>query len=177
VSSLPAALRERAADIALLVLDVDGVLTDGTLYYGEHGELIKAFNVKDGLGIRLLMQEGVEVAVISARKMPALERRLKDLKVTHAYLGCEDKLTALEELTGRLSIDMKRVAFVGDDIIDLPALRKVGLAVTVQDGNGLVRKEAAWVTEAKGGRGAVREVAEALLEARGKLEAAVERLL
>ncbi|HJK91503.1 MAG TPA: HAD-IIIA family hydrolase [Polyangiaceae bacterium LLY-WYZ-15_(1-7)] len=174
MSGLPHTLRERAAATRLLILDVDGVLTDGRLHYGPDGEQLKVFHVKDGLGLRLLMDEGVEVAVISARRAPALERRLKELRVERAQLGRGDKLAALHELLGELEVDASEVAFMGDDVLDLPVMRAVGLGITPADGHPLVRAEADWVTLGEGGRGAVREVADALLDARGRLEGAVE---
>ncbi len=173
----PAEIRARVAAVELLILDVDGVLTDGRLNYGADGELFKSFDAKDGLGLRLLMNEGVKVAVISARKSPPLVRRLADLKITHPYLGRDDKREALQELLAEVNVPLERVAFVGDDVLDLAVMRRVGLAITVADGHAMVREEAEWVTHAPGGHGAVREVADAILEARGRLRQAVEELL
>ncbi len=170
------AVRARAAEVRALVLDVDGVLTDGTLYYGPDGEHLKAFHVRDGLGLRLLRQEGIVVAVISAKDSEPLARRLRDLKVEHALLGREDKARALGELCARVGITEQEVAYIGDDILDLPVLARVGLPITVSDGHPLVRQRVQWVTEAAGGHGAVREVADALLEASGRLGAACEAL-
>lgn len=169
--------RDLAARVRLLVLDVDGVMTDGSLCYGADGESTKTFHVKDGLGIRLLSNESVRVAVISARNAPALARRLRDLRVEDAYLGRDDKLAALEELLAATGTPAERAAFVGDDILDLPAMRRVGLPIAVGDAHPLVREEARWVTTLGGGRGAVREVADGLLDARGRLRAACEALL
>lgn len=177
MSGLPAEIRERAAAVELLILDVDGVLTDGRLNYGADGELFKSFDAKDGLGLRLLMNEGVKVAVISARRSPPLVKRLADLKITHPYLGRDDKLKALDELLVEVNVPLEQVAFVGDDVLDLAVLRRVGLGITVADGHAMVREEAAWVTSAPGGHGAVREISDAILEARGRLQAAVEELL
>ena len=174
---VPDQLRDRAASIRLLVLDVDGVLTDGRLYYGADGEALKSFDVKDGLGLRLLMNEGVGVAVISARGAPPLRARLAELSITHALLAREDKLSALTELLDVTGVALEEVAYVGDDIIDLPVLRVVGLPITVRDAHTLVRSEVAWVTSARGGRGAVREIADGLLAARGRLEASCNALL
>ncbi len=174
--TVPVAARERAVSVRALVLDVDGVLTDGTLWYGERGEVMKAFSVRDGLGLRLLRLEGVAVAVISAKRSPPLVARLDDLGIEHLYLGREDKLRALDELSGALSIDRASMAYVGDDLVDLPVLAAVGLPIAVADAHPRACAAAAWVTEAPGGRGAVREVAEGLLEARGRLDAACEAL-
>lgn len=173
----PPAVEARARALRLLVLDVDGVLTDGRLRYGPEGETVKVFHVKDGLGIKLLQEDGVEVAVISARRAPALERRLADLGIGHGYLGRSDKLGALGELARATGVAPTAMAFMGDDVLDLPAMRAVGLAITPADGHFLVRRELAddgWVTAAPGGGGAVREVTDGLLQARGRLEAIVE---
>lgn len=173
----PPAVERRAGELRLLVLDVDGVLTDGRLRYGPDGESVKVFHVKDGLGIKLLQEDGIDVAVISARRAAALERRLGDLGVAHAYLGRSDKLRALGELEEATGIERAAMAFMGDDVLDLPALRAVGLPITPSDGHFLVRRELAekgWVTQRPGGHGAVREVADGLLQARGRLEAIVE---
>ncbi|MCB9659672.1 MAG: HAD hydrolase family protein [Sandaracinaceae bacterium] len=174
---LPIELRALAARIRLLVLDADGVLTDGRLYYGDDGEVVKAFHARDGLGLRLLRNEGVQLAVISGRAAPALERRVRDLRVHHALLGRDDKRAALDECLLAAGVLAEETAFVGDDVLDLPAMRAVGLGVAVADAHARVRHEARWVTNAPGGRGAVREVADGLLKARGRLDAAIDELL
>lgn len=174
---LPTSLRERAARVKLLALDVDGVLTDGRLFYGPDGEALKVFDVKDGLGLRLLREEGIDVAVISAKRSAMLERRLSDLKIPDACLGREDKCRALDEVCARVGATLDEVCFVGDDAFDLPVLRVVGLSAAPSDAHPMVTSEVAWVLEARGGRGAVREVCDALLDARGRLDAAVARLL
>ncbi|HEY8428992.1 MAG TPA: HAD hydrolase family protein [Sandaracinaceae bacterium] len=174
--SLPDSARERAASVRALVLDVDGVLTDGTLFYGPDGEAMKSFSARDGLGVRLLRLEGIAVAVISAKRSSALLARLRDLDITNAYLGREDKLAALDELAAALSLSPTEMAYAGDDLVDLPVMAAVGLPIAVADAHPRVRARAAWVTEARGGHGAVREIAESLLEARGRLDAACEAL-
>jgi 3-deoxy-D-manno-octulosonate 8-phosphate phosphatase (KDO 8-P phosphatase) len=176
VIPLPEPVRAHAARARALVLDVDGVLTDGTLYYGTDGEALKAFHVRDGLGLRLLRLEGIHVAVISAKRSAPLERRLTDLRVPHVYLGREDKLRALDELLEATGVAAEDVAYVGDDLVDLPVLARVGLSVSVADAHPRVRERALWVTRAQGGKGAVREVADGLLLARGRLAAACEAL-
>ena len=176
----PDAITERARALRLLALDVDGVLTDGRLRYGPNGEEVKVFHAKDGLGMKLLEEDGIEVAVISARKAPALERRLADLGVTHAHLGRGDKRRALEELRAATGIETTQMAFMGDDVLDLPVLRSVGLPIAPRDAHFLVRREltsGGWVTHARGGWGAVREVADGLLAARGRLDVVVEQHL
>jgi 3-deoxy-D-manno-octulosonate 8-phosphate phosphatase (KDO 8-P phosphatase) len=161
----------------MLLLDVDGVLTDGRLYYGPDGEPLKVFDVKDGIGLRLLAEEGVHIGVISARGGPAVQHRLGDLKITLQALDCETKVEGLADLCDAARVPEQEVAYVGDDLLDLPVLRRVGLPISVADGHPLVRAEVAWITRAPGGRGAVREVADGLLAARGRLEAARDRLL
>lgn len=177
MSSFGTDVRSRAARIRLLLLDVDGVLTDGLLWYGPQGEELKAFHVRDGLGIRLLRQEGIVVAVLSAKRSPALERRVRDLRVDHALLGRDDKSRGLDELLAAAGAGPEAVAHVGDDLLDLPVMRRVGLGIAPADAHPMVRREADWVTEAGGGRGAVREVADGLLEARDRLSQAHEALL
>jgi len=174
---LPPELRTRAANVRLLVLDADGVLTDGRLYYGEAGEVLKAFHARDGLGLRLLRNEGVQLAVISGRAAPALARRLAELRVHHVLLGRDDKRAALDECLSMAKVSADETAFVGDDVIDLLGMRAVGMSIAVADAHWQVRREAAWVTQLPGGQGAVREVADALLAARGRLDAAIEELL
>jgi len=155
----------------LLITDVDGVLTDGRLYYGDGGEALKAFDAKDGMGLRLLLDAGIDVAVITARGGAPLERRLADLRITNLLAGCEDKGAAVDELSSRLAIPPEAIAFVGDDLLDLPALSRAGVAITVADGHPQVRQRADWVTAAPGGRGAIREIADGILSARRHAEA------
>jgi len=169
--------RASLAGIRLLCLDVDGVLTDGRLRYGSDGELFKSFHVYDGLGIKLAMQEGIEVAVITAKTGGPLERRLADLGIQHAWMGREDKRTALEELRARLGIPSAHIAHVGDDLPDLAVMRNVGLSIAVANATSRVLEEATLVTEKRGGHGAVREVCERLLTARDRLDPAIEAYL
>jgi 3-deoxy-D-manno-octulosonate 8-phosphate phosphatase (KDO 8-P phosphatase) len=170
-------LHERAACVRLLALDVDGVLTDGRLVYGESGEQLKTFHVRDGLGLRLLMNANIAVAVITARRSPALHARMRDLGITHVFSGRDDKLCALHELLDTLGLSLDACAFMGDDIIDLPVLRQVGLAASVADAHLLVREAAHVVTSAAGGHGAVRELCDLLLEHQGGLVSHVEQFL
>ena len=174
---LPDELRERAAKVRLLILDVDGVLTDGTLYYGADGETLKAFHVRDGLGIKLLAQEHIAVAVITAKSGGPLSRRLRDLDIEHVHMGREDKRAALDDLLSTIGCGLDETAYVGDDLVDLPVMRVVGLPITVADGHAMAKAAAAWVTQRGGGRGAVREIADALLDARGRSEAAAAAYL
>jgi 3-deoxy-D-manno-octulosonate 8-phosphate phosphatase (KDO 8-P phosphatase) len=160
----------RAAAIRLLVLDVDGVLTDGTILLGGAEEL-KSFHVRDGLGLRLLMSAGIEVAVISGRDSAAVTRRMTELGIQHVFQGVEDKLAVLERLRAELRIDAHEVAVVGDDLPDLPPMRAAGLAIAVADAQEEVRAAAHRVTRSRGGRGAVREIADGLLAARKRTRA------
>ena len=152
--------------IELLVLDVDGVLTDGRLYYSARGEALKTFHVHDGHGIKLLMQSGVAVAAVSGRRSAAVTARMRELKVRHVVQGCRDKLEALAGLTRRLGIDPLACACIVDDTPDLPLMAAVGFAAAVADAHPVVLSAAHWVSTAPGGRGAVRELCDALLRAR-----------
>lgn len=151
--------------VRLVALDADGVLTDGGLYYTDAGETLKRFDVKDGYGIRLLLDAGVRVAVVSARSSGPLERRLSELGVGHVRLNRRDKLAALRELADELGLGLDDVCFVGDDALDVPALESVGLGVAVADAHPRAKAVARLVTRAGGGRGAVREVADRILAA------------
>lgn len=154
------------ARIRFLVLDVDGVLTDGRLYFSVHGETLKVFHVRDGHGIRLLMSAGVAIGVISGRRSGALAARMRELGVIHVIQGCSDKLAALRRLTERLEIDPLHCACLCDDTPDLPLMSAVGLAGAVADAHPVVLGAAHWIAKANGGCGAVRELCDALLRAR-----------
>jgi 3-deoxy-D-manno-octulosonate 8-phosphate phosphatase (KDO 8-P phosphatase) len=163
----------RAAAVKLLILDVDGVLTDGSLTYGADGEVTKTFNVLDGLGIEMLQKTGVPVAIISARKSPVVVRRAADLKIAHVYQGNHDKRIAFADLLASTGVSAEQCCYIGDDVIDLPLLRKVGFAVTVPSGHADARRHAHYVTLAAGGRGAVREVCDMLMRAQGNYDTAL----
>ncbi len=156
----------KAADIALLVLDVDGVLTDGRLWFGAEGEALKAFHVRDGLGIKLLRAAGVEVAVISGRSSPAVAARMRELGVAQVAQGVADKAAALAELLRALGVPAQRTACLVDDTPDLPLMRAVGLPAAVADAHPQVLAAALHVTASPGGHGAVREFCDWLLAAR-----------
>jgi 3-deoxy-D-manno-octulosonate 8-phosphate phosphatase (KDO 8-P phosphatase) len=157
------------AKIELLVLDVDGVLTDGRLYFGAKGEALKVFHVRDGHGIKLLMGSGVEVAAVSGRRSAAVTARMGELQVPHVIQGCRDKIAALATLCKRLEIEPLACACIVDDTPDLPLMSAVGFAAAVRDAHPVVRSAAHWVSKAEGGRGAVRELCDALLRARAGL--------
>lgn len=159
-------LLARLRGIKLLSLDVDGVLTDGGLYYAEDGHQLRKFNVKDGMGMKLAMGVGVEVAIISASVTPCILKRGEDLGIRNIHLGAEDKLEKLKEICAKLGIALTQVAHMGDDLNDIPVLKAVGCALTVADAVGAVRDLADFVTEKGGGAGAVREICDLLVEAK-----------
>ena len=165
---MDAALQERAAKIRMLVLDVDGVLTDGKLYFDHAGNEMKAFNTRDGLGMKALQRCGIEVAVITGRKSEAVIQRMTQLDVKYVYQGREDKLNAFLHLLEATGLDAQQICFAGDDWIDLPVLLRVGLAVSVADAEDRVKEQAHWITNRKGGDGAVREICNLILAAQGK---------
>jgi 3-deoxy-D-manno-octulosonate 8-phosphate phosphatase (KDO 8-P phosphatase) len=158
---------KRAAGVAMLVLDVDGVLTDGRLYYGNNGEELKAFNIKDGLGIKLLQRAGVRVAIITGRVSEIVARRARELGIEEVVQGREDKRQALLELCERSGLSSRECAYMGDDLPDLGAVTAAGLGMTVADGCAALREAADWTASASGGCGAVREACEFILAARG----------
>ena len=154
------------SDIRLVVLDVDGVLTDGRLYFGANGETLKVFHVRDGHGVKLLMSAGVQVAAFSGRRSAAAAARLRELHVPTVVQGCRDKLLALRTLTKRLKVDPLNCACIVDDTPDLPLMAAVGFAAAVADAHPVVLSAAHWVARAPGGSGAVRELCDAILRAR-----------
>jgi len=156
----------RFEDIQLLILDVDGVLTDGRLYFGGKGEALKVFHVRDGHGLKLLMGAGVQVAAFSGRRSAATAARLRELRVPTVVQGCSDKLVALQRLVKRLKVDPLNCACIVDDTPDLPLMSAVGLSAAVADAHPIVRSAAHWVARSPGGRGAVRELCDAILRAR-----------
>ena len=155
--------KRSAAAIRMLVLDVDGVMTDGRLHFGPRGEALKLFHVRDGLGIQQVTAAGIEVAVISGRKSKMVDVRCRELGVEHVYQGAKDKLAELERLCGRLKIPATACACVGDDLPDVPVMRKVALAFAVADAHPEARHAAHLITKLPGGHGAVREVCDYLL--------------
>lgn len=162
------ALAEQAGRVRWLVLDVDGVLTDGRLWYGNAGEELKAFDIQDGLGLKLLQRAGVAVAVITGRSSALVERRATELGIQQITQGREDKLIALRELCERVGADLADVAYMGDDLPDLAAMCAAGLAITPANGHAELVSVAHLQTEREGGRGAVREACEWLLRSRGQ---------
>jgi 3-deoxy-D-manno-octulosonate 8-phosphate phosphatase (KDO 8-P phosphatase) len=165
----------RAAKIRLAIFDVDGALTDGKLYFDGQGGEYKGFHARDGLGIALLQESGVEVAVISGRACESVSRRMESLNIRRAFLGWQDKLAALDQLREEVRVELDEIAHVGDDLLDLPLMRRVGLAVAVADAHASILPFAHWRTVNPGGGGAAREVCDLILEAQGKLRGIVER--
>jgi 3-deoxy-D-manno-octulosonate 8-phosphate phosphatase (KDO 8-P phosphatase) len=163
----------RAARVRLMIFDVDGILTDGSLHYGPDGEVVKTFNVLDGHGIKLLQQSGVATAIISARQSGIVARRASDLGILHLYQGVHDKRAAFGQLLQQVNIGEDACGFVGDDVIDLPILSRVGFAASVPNGHAEVRARVHYVTQTAGGRGAAREICDFILRAQGNYEAAL----
>lgn len=168
---------EKARRIRLLIFDVDGVLTDGSLFIGDDGQEYKAFNSRDGHGIKMLMGYGIEVAIITGRTSKVVEHRMQNLGVTRVYQGQLDKLKAYDVLSEELGIAHEEIAYVGDDVVDLPVMRRAGLAIAVQDAHPLVIKHSHWQTPSPGGRGAARDVCEMLMEAQGVLDDEMSKYL
>ena len=167
-------LHERARRVRLLSCDVDGVLTDGKLYYADDGSELKAFSTLDGLGMKMLHESGIVVAWITGSSAPAVTRRARHLGVSHVVLGAENKLAPWERLRQDLGIAAEDCAHIGDDLPDLPLLARCGLAATVPQAPEPIKRQAHYVTRAAGGAGAVREICELILAARGELESAIK---
>lgn len=163
----------RAARVRLMIFDVDGILTDGSLHYGPDGETVKTFNVLDGHGIKLLQQSGVAIAIISARKSGIVARRAADLGIQHLFQGVHDKRTAFEQLLTQTGIAMDACGFIGDDVIDLPILLRAGFAASVPNAHAEVKARVHYVTQAQGGRGAARELCDFIMRAQGTYTAAL----
>jgi 3-deoxy-D-manno-octulosonate 8-phosphate phosphatase (KDO 8-P phosphatase) len=168
---------EKAKKLKLLILDVDGVLTDGKLFFDNEGNEYKAFHARDGHGIKLLRQTGVEVAVISGRKSNSVALRMKNLGIEHVYQGHEDKRAAFNEIIEKIGITPEQAAHVGDDLLDLPIMTRVGLAIAVADANFAVKQRADWSTTLPGGHGAVREVCDLIMQAQGHFDDIVNAYL
>lgn len=171
------ALLARAARIRLIAFDVDGIMSDGKLYFSANGDELKGFNILDGLGLKQLMAAGITVAVITGRRSPLTEKRMSDLGIQHLMQGREDKKVALQELVRTMAVTPEQIAYMGDDLPDLPALRFAGLGITVPNGYWLVRQHADYCTQAAGGCGAVREACDLILTAQGKLDAVLSPYL
>ena len=177
--NIPQDVLERARNTRLVIFDIDGVLTDGSLFYDNQGQEYKAFNSKDGHGIRMLLEGGLEMALITGRQSELVLHRADNLKVPRdrIWQGYRDKRPAFDDLLTKTGLQPENIAYVGDDVVDLPVMAQVGFAIAVGDAHDYVKQHAHWVTQAAGGRGAGREVCELLLHAHGKLEAKLESYL
>ncbi len=176
-AGVDAALLARAAKVKLAVFDVDGVMTDGRLHYSPQGEELKVFSVPDGHGLQMLQDSGFELAIISGRASEALARRAKDLDITQLFMGVSGKRAVFEQLLNGLSLDASEVAGLGDDIVDLPFLGRCGFAACVPDAPAYMKAHVHYVTQARGGAGAVREFCEIIMQARGTLDATLQKYL
>ena len=165
---IPAKIRKKAKKIKLLLLDVDGVLTDGGIVLNDRGEEIKRFDVRDGHGIRLLLRAGLQVGLITGRTSKVVSRRARDLGIRIVYQKAYNKLEVYHKIKRKSGLKDREIAYVGDDIVDLPVLRKAGLALTVRDSWPDLKREVDYVTASEGGRGAVREIVELLLKTQGR---------
>ncbi len=159
---------DKAVNIRLVIFDVDGVLTDGSLYIGvDDGQEYKAFCVRDGMGMKMLQATGVDIGIITAKKSPVVTNRMRELGIQYVFQGQRDKLVAFNQLCEQLRLEPQQVAYVGDDVNDIPVMLRVGLAIAVADAHFLVIKHAHWQTRTTGGRGAAREVCELIMQAQG----------
>lgn len=160
-------IREVAKDVKLLILDVDGVLTDGSIILDSNSNEIKAFHVRDGHGIKMLQKAGVEVAIITGRQSKVVEIRAQELGITELFQGRNEKVLALERLREKFGLSYEEIAYIGDDIVDIPVLKRVGFPIAVKDADGEAKTHAVLITKNCGGRGAVREVCDLILKSKG----------
>ncbi|UPQ88111.1 3-deoxy-manno-octulosonate-8-phosphatase KdsC [Vibrio sinaloensis] len=158
-----------AKNIKLLICDVDGVLSDGRVYLGNHGEELKAFHTKDGFGLRSLMKSGVDIAIITGRESKIVADRMEYLGIDLVYQGVEDKICAYKDITARTNIDPSQICYIGDDLVDLPVMDLVGIKAAVADCHPILKRHANYVTVTNGGFGAVREVCDLILAAKNEL--------
>ena len=171
------ALLEKATKIQCVICDIDGVLTDGLIYIDNNANEQKAFNIQDGLGLKLLMAAGIEVAVITGSQNAVIDHRMKQLDIRHYFKGQINKQSAFEQLKARLNLPSEAFAYVGDDLPDLPIMKQVGLSAAPSNAVRQVKEIATWCTELHGGRGAVREVCDLILTAQNKMDAALDAFL
>ncbi len=163
-------IHEKAKSIKLVIFDVDGVLTDGSLFIGDDGQEYKAFNSRDGHGMKMLQKNGVTIAIITGRTSQVVKHRMSDLGIKHVYQGQLDKMIAFKHLCEELEIKSEHIAYVGDDVVDLPVMIQVGLAIAVQDAHSAIKNHAHWTTPSKGGCGAARDICEMIMQAQGTWE-------
>lgn len=174
---IPPDIMKKAALVRLAVFDVDGVMTNGDLIFDMDGKEYKSFNVQDGFGLVMLREAGIKIAVISARSSTVVSRRMTELGVEYILQGCRNKQESLNGLIADLGVEQGQTAFAGDDIIDLPAMAVAGLSIAVADAHPRVREQADWTSTKPGGKGAVREICELVLESQGMLETIYQRCL
>ena len=167
----------KAKKIKLIIFDVDGVLTDGGIYFSDKGTEFKRFYSLDGHGIKMVKQFGIEPAVITARESDTVTHRMNNLQITHYYQGQQDKLVAFNDLLGKLSLSPDQACYMGDDVIDLPVMTRVGLPIAVANAHELVQKNALMVTQKIGGNGAVREICDFLLKSQNNYDTAIKQYL
>ncbi len=170
-------VEQRAKKIKVIVFDVDGVMTDGGLMIGDDGQEYKSFHSLDGLGMKLLKATGVEMAIITGRTSKVVTKRAETTGIAHFYQGVEDKLEAFEDLLKKMNVSPEECAFMGDDVVDLPPMRRAGLAIAVPTATPLVKQYAHYTTQAQAGRGAVREVCELLMKAQGTFDGQMAQFL
>lgn len=170
-------LVEKAKKIRLVIFDVDGVLTAGVLSYDHEGIESKHFHVHDGQGMKLLKKSGVDIAIITTCQSSIVKRRMQDLEIQHTYQGQVDKLPAYEDVKQKLHLEDQQIAYVGDDLPDLPMFRRVGLAITVANAPKVIQDHAHWITQAKGGHGAAREVCDFIMHAQGTYQKMIDSYL
>lgn len=169
-SELMSKVIDKAKKVKMLICDVDGVMTDGSLFFGDDGQEYKAFNSLDGHGMKMLQQSGVQIAIITGRCSQVVTHRMNNLSISIVYQGQLDKLQTFEQLLTEHKIDSQQIAYIGDDVVDLPVMTRVGLAVAVQNAHDLVKQKSDLITRNPGGHGAVREVCELLMQAQGTYE-------
>lgn len=172
-----AIIKEKVKNLKLLILDVDGVLTDGRLFFDKEGNEYKCFHSRDGHGIKLLRQTGVEIAVISGRQSESVALRMKMLGIEYVYQGYENKRSAFSDILEKTGVKPANTAYVGDDVLDLPIMTKAGLSIAVSDANFAVKECADWCTSLPGGQGAVREICDLILQAQGNFESILNQYL
>jgi len=170
-------IKEKLKNIELLLLDVDGVLTDGGIIYTDSGEQVKVFNSRDGLGIRLLKEAGIQVGIVTGRASRVLRHRCENLGIDLLFDGVADKSAVLPEICTRTKVDPANMAFAGDDLVDLPLFARVGVSIAVADAHEAVISRVDWVTRAGGGSGAVREMCDEILKAKGLFNQAIDRMI
>lgn len=170
-------IEEKIKSIRLLLLDVDGILTSGVIFYGEDNISLKGFYIQDGLGIKLLQKSSVSVGIISAKISKAVSKRAEELQIEYVYLGQEEKITAYETIKTKLKLNDHEIAYMGDDLPDLPVLKRVGLAITVPQASEIIKQHVDIITKNKGGQGAVREICELIMNTQGHFNSVIQSYL